>query len=413
MTDYIDSLQKYRQSYIDSRTGKDTGITLSSRKEGLGAPTVEKEVTEEAEKGNLVANMLYRQYDAEKTTPYVGSSFDYEIKSGDTLSELAQEYGMSVGQIMSLNENNPAVKNKDLIFAGGTLKLALPKDRKAPVKVVPMGEAFDVDKIIYDMSKKYKIDYKLAKAVGKQESGLRIDAPAGGRDELGMFQVRGIALKDVNQHYGLDITKEELDPLNPNYNLQKSIEAGVAYLAMTRDRYKAQSPLEMAMMYNGGPNAVKSNNKKAKGYADSVMSLMKEVKPFEDLYGYDLGQGTKKKPQSFEKLPSLEATNLKGEAIDIGKLGLSVELTKELKNLKSEIDNSMQMDDGVALKNRIKKALEETYELLNELEEKETTFEDRVRGSFPKGSKFVDKILDDKTEEEKQSIVARPKRFVQ
>ena len=73
----------------------------------------------------------------------------------------------------------------------------------------------------------------------------------------------------------------------------------------------------------------------------------------------------------------------------------------------------MQMDDGVAIKNRIKKALEETYELLNELEEKETTFEDRVRGSFPKGSKFVDKILDDKTEEEKQSIVSRPKRFVQ
>jgi hypothetical protein len=182
---------------------------------------------------------------------------------------------------------------------------------------------------------------------------------------------------------------------------------------MTKYRYKAQSPLEMAMMYNGGPNAVKSNNKKAKGYADSVMSLMKEVKPFEDLYGYDLGQGTKKKPQSFEKLPSLEATNLKGEDIDIGKLGLSVELTKELKNLKSEIDNSMQMDDGVALKNRIKKALEETYELLNELEEKETTFEDRVRGSFPKGSKFVDKILEDKTEEEKQSIVSRPKRFVQ
>ena len=409
MTDYINSLQKYRQTYIDSRTGKDTGITLSSRKEGLGAPTVEKEVTKEAEKGNIAANMLYKQYDAEKTTPYEGSSFDYEIKSGDTLSELAQEYGMSVGQIMNLNENNPSVKNKDFILAGGTLKLALPTDRKAPVKVVPIGEAFDVDKIIYDMSKKYKIDYKLAKAVGKQESGLRIDAPAGGLDELGMFQVRGIALKDVNQNYGLNITKEELDPLNPNYNLQKSIEAGVAYLAMTRYKYKAKSPLEMAMMYNGGPNAVKSNNKKAKGYANSVMSLMKEVKPFEDLYGYDLPQGPKKKTDT---LPSLEATNLKGEDIDIGKLGLSVELTKELKNLRSEIDNSMQMDDGVALKERIKKALEDTYELIDELEEKETTFEDRVQGSFPQGSRFVDKILEDRTEEEKQSIVARPKRFV-
>jgi len=60
-----------------------------------------------------------------------------------------------------------------------------------------------------------------------------------------------------------------------------------------------------------------------------------------------------------------------------------------------------------------KKLLEEAYETIRQIEEKTVTFKDRVERSFPKDSPFVDRILDDKTEEEKQSIVARPKRFVQ
>ena len=77
------------------------------------------------------------------------------------------------------------------------------------------------------------------------------------------------------------------------------------------------------------------------------------------------------------------------------------------------------MDDSDSIKKRIKKALEDTYEFLADLDTKQptyedtTTFEERVRKSFPEDSKFVDRILDDKTEQQKQSIVSRPKRFVQ
>lgn len=44
----------------------------------------------------------------------------YKIKSGDTLSGIAQKYNTSVGTLMGLN---PYIKNANLIYAGNTLKL--------------------------------------------------------------------------------------------------------------------------------------------------------------------------------------------------------------------------------------------------------------------------------------------------
>ena len=58
MTDYIIALDSYRNNYLKPKEVRD------ANKGGLGAPTVEKEVTKEAEEGNIVANMLYGTYDA-------------------------------------------------------------------------------------------------------------------------------------------------------------------------------------------------------------------------------------------------------------------------------------------------------------------------------------------------------------
>ena len=79
---------------------------------------------------------------------------------------------------------------------------------------------------------------------------------------------------------GNPITIEQLTKGSGSYNIQRSIEAGVAYLAMLRDRYGAKSLKEIATMYNGGPNAVRSGNKKANNYANSVLSLMEGIDPF-------------------------------------------------------------------------------------------------------------------------------------
>ena len=44
----------------------------------------------------------------------------YKIKSGDTLSGIAQKYNTSVSTLMGLN---PYIKNANLIYTGNTLKL--------------------------------------------------------------------------------------------------------------------------------------------------------------------------------------------------------------------------------------------------------------------------------------------------
>jgi hypothetical protein len=46
-----------------------------------------------------------------------------KIASGDTLSKIATQFGTTVDAIMALNKNNPSVKSKDLIIAGGSLNL--------------------------------------------------------------------------------------------------------------------------------------------------------------------------------------------------------------------------------------------------------------------------------------------------
>jgi Skp family chaperone for outer membrane proteins len=288
-----------------------------------------------------------------------------------------------------------------------------------------------------DLAKKYDLPYNFIKAVATQESGLKYRK--GALDEEGIMQVRPIALKDVNKYYkefkGNPITMDQLTKGSGSYNIQRSVEAGVAYLAMLRDKYGAESLKDIATMYNGGPNAVRSGNKKAINYANSVLNIMETIEPFKfdsfkkdkieesTLNRFDVDyfdqllfkHGFEKAQKIFlESKKTKEPSFLGADSFGIDELIESAELQKELNKIKTEIDritdsskdNTNMLQDG-------KKLLEEAYETIRQIEEKTVTFKDRVERSFPKDSPFVDRILDDKTEEEKQSIVARPKRFVQ
>jgi Skp family chaperone for outer membrane proteins len=204
---------------------------------------------------------------------------------------------------------------------------------------------------------------------------------------------------------------------------------------MLRDKYGAESLKDIATMYNGGPNAVRSGNKKAINYANSVLNIMETIEPFKfdsfkkdkieesTLNRFDVDyfdqllfkHGFEKAQKIFlESKKTKEPSFLGADSFGIDELIESAELQKELNKIKTEIDritdsskdNTNMLQDG-------KKLLEEAYETIRQIEEKTVTFKDRVERSFPKDSPFVDRILDDKTEEEKQSIVARPKRFVQ
>jgi Skp family chaperone for outer membrane proteins len=435
MTDYLAGLNRSRQNYIDSRTGQDTGVSLS----GLGAPTPRKVTEFIAENTDnpvaIAQNILYERDNAD----YAGDTFQYELRSGDTLSELALKYNMSVPEILRLNKDNPAIRDKDMIYAGGTINLTKPKDTDIiiPTATDDRFEGSNLNVIMNDLAKKYDLPYNFIKAVATQESGLKYRK--GALDEEGIMQVRPIALKDVNKYYkefkGNPITMDQLTKGSGSYNIQRSVEAGVAYLAMLRDKYGAESLKDIATMYNGGPNAVRSGNKKAMNYANSVLNIMETIEPFKfdsfkkdkieesTLNRFDVDyfdqllfkHGFEKAQKIFlESKKTKEPSFLGADSFGIDELIESAELQKELNKIKTEIDritdsskdNTNMLQDG-------KKLLEEAYETIRQIEEKTVTFKDRVERSFPKDSPFVDRILDDKTEEEKQSIVARPKRFVQ
>ena len=377
MTDYLAGLNRSRQNYIDSRTGQDTGISLS----GLGAPTSRKVTEFMAENTDdpvaVAQNMLYERDNAN----YAGDTFQYELRSGDTLSELALKYNMSVPEILRLNKDNPAIRDKDMIYAGGTINLTKPKDTDIiiPTTTDDRFEGSNLNVIMNDLAKKYDLPYNFIKAVATQESGLKYRK--GALDEEGIMQVRPIALKDVNKYYkefkGNPITMKQLTKGSGSYNIQRSVEAGVAYLAMLRDKYGAESLKDIATMYNGGPNAVRSGNKKAINYANSVLNIMETIEPFKfDSF----------KEDDIKESEIPDAFKYSKEDM-FGAFKGSPELIKELNKLKVEIDrvtdsskdNTNMLQDG-------KRVLEEAYEIIRSIEEKSVTKTDSE-------DKFLDKVI--------------------
>lgn len=55
------------------------------------------------------------------------------VKRGDTLSELAERYGVTVDAIM---EANPKIRNRDLIYTGDTIEIPGTKVRSVWKKVI-------------------------------------------------------------------------------------------------------------------------------------------------------------------------------------------------------------------------------------------------------------------------------------
>ena len=98
MTDYILSLDKIQQKFIDPETKEQIDLPEAF---GLGAkplkkeaPTVEKEVKD---LGNINASAsalgTAYQYD---DGDYGGEKYSYQIQSGDTLTKIAREAQMTV-----------------------------------------------------------------------------------------------------------------------------------------------------------------------------------------------------------------------------------------------------------------------------------------------------------------------------
>jgi LysM repeat protein len=288
MTDYILSLDKIQQKFIDPETNEQIDLPEAF---GLGAnplkkeaPTVEKEITD-LKDTNPAVNALGLKYSMDDGN-YTDQKYTYQIQPGDTLTKIAREAQMTIPELLKINEGNPAIKTADLIYAGGNINLSKKVKSKSDIinydtePPAILTEEGNVARIMYNLSEKYDLPFDLVMAVGQKESGLNPYTVAGDAGTaLGLMQVRGLALKDVNEHYGLNITRDQQNPKSKNYDLKKSIESGVAYLALQRDKYNATTDEQILAQYNGGPTGMRK--KAARDYASSVLGMRKDVKPFD------------------------------------------------------------------------------------------------------------------------------------
>lgn len=85
-------------------------------------------------------------------TPSTGNTIVYTVKSGDTLSEIAQSYGTTVASIVALN---PSIQNPNLIYPGEQFTIqtnALNSDGSNTVYIVKRGDTLSSIAIRYRTS---------------------------------------------------------------------------------------------------------------------------------------------------------------------------------------------------------------------------------------------------------------------
>jgi LysM repeat protein len=340
MTDYILSLDKIRNKFID-KDGEELSVPQSF---GLASPTVEKQTKEADVKVDSPATeALGTAYQYDTGDYNTTEKYDYQIQPGDTLTKIAREAKMTIPELIKMNKGNPAIKTSDLIYAGGTINLSNKVKTKSDIinydtkPASVLTEESNVSKIMYEMSEKYDLPFNLVMAVGQKESGLNPYTVAGDAGTaLGLMQVRGLALKDVNKHYGLDITRDEQNPKSKNYDIRKSIESGVAYLALQKDKYGADTDREVLAQYNGGPTGNKK--KAALEYADSVLGLMKNVKPFD--FDAKFTTGSRTPPGEVDSY-AIEADNNFREVENASVAGVDYDLLSHANNTIKGVKNNI------------------------------------------------------------------------
>lgn len=70
------------------------------------------------------------------------TTFEYTVKPGDTLSEIAKKYGVSVDDIVKINK----IKNKNLIFVGQKLKIEVGQVIEIPTNNTNIPDTYTVKK---------------------------------------------------------------------------------------------------------------------------------------------------------------------------------------------------------------------------------------------------------------------------
>tara|TARA_B110000046_G_scaffold3077_2_gene3317 strand:+ start:944 stop:5005 length:4062 start_codon:yes stop_codon:yes gene_type:complete len=131
----------------------------------------------------------------------------------------------------------------------------------------------------------------VARAIAYQESGHRHTTKDGkvlvGDVKLknkayGAFQVRSMALADVNRLYKTNYTMDDLKN-DPSAN----VRVGLLYFKAQKEFYGAKDDRSALQGYNGGPGAIKGGKEGANNYAEKVLGTASADKPETTPRAYD------------------------------------------------------------------------------------------------------------------------------
>ncbi len=206
---------------------------------------------------NGIADPAYIQAGAVLTVPASGaappaaapraSSTRHRVKPGETLSDIAAEYGTSVAELARLN----GIADPAYIQAGAVLTVpagASPEDSATPLTSLPASIADaaarheSVRRLIVADATRLGVAPSLAMALAWQESGWQTNLVSSA-GAIGVMQL----LPATGQWIADDILHERLDIRSTGDN----VRAGIALLGFYLDRYRGNRSLALAAYYQG------------------------------------------------------------------------------------------------------------------------------------------------------------------
>ncbi len=191
--------------------------------------------------------------------PAVTIAVTYVVQVGDTLEGIALALGTTQRRLL---DANPVIADPDTIFAGQALRIPGLEGGSLTLPRTPRGE---VAALLTWWAEEYGLDPALVQALAWQESGWRQDAvsPAGA---IGVMQL----LPETGRWVGAEIVGAPLDVIaSPSDN----ILAGVAFFAWLLDR-TGDEGLALSL-YVQGEGSVARNGvyPETRDYVDNVLAI--------------------------------------------------------------------------------------------------------------------------------------------
>ena len=175
----------------------------------------------------------------------------YTVQLGDTLSQIAARYGVSVDSLAQANSiDNPEfiVEGQTLVIPGAEASAPTPQPETVyipppPLQFPPMPYDPDIEAIIDEMAAAYGVDPNLVKAVATVESGWT-EGAVSVTDARGVMQI----MPGTAQYLQDEVFRY---PLNYDNSAYDNIKMGTKYLQILLDSSGGDEHLAVASYYQG------------------------------------------------------------------------------------------------------------------------------------------------------------------